>query len=60
MLLGKRLLRYWAGTKDINAHAIGIEIVNPGHEFGYRAFPMRQMEAVPAKKQSAVGGSNVS
>ena len=27
-------------------HAIGIEIVNPGHEFGYRAFPMRQMESV--------------
>jgi N-acetylmuramoyl-L-alanine amidase len=36
----------WAGMRDINARAIGIEIVNPGHEFGYRAFPMRQMESV--------------
>jgi N-acetylmuramoyl-L-alanine amidase len=36
----------WKGARDINARPIGIEIVNPGHEFGYRAFPLRQMEAV--------------
>jgi N-acetylmuramoyl-L-alanine amidase len=35
-----------AGAREVNAHAIGIEIVNPGHEFGYRAFPLRQMESV--------------
>jgi N-acetylmuramoyl-L-alanine amidase len=39
---------YWAGARDINARSIGIEIVNPGHEFGYRAFPDRQIEAVIA------------
>jgi N-acetylmuramoyl-L-alanine amidase len=37
---------YWAGARDINARSIGIEIVNPGHEFGYRSFPDRQIEAV--------------
>jgi N-acetylmuramoyl-L-alanine amidase len=37
---------FWKGARDINARSIGIEIVNPGHEFGYRAFPLRQMEAV--------------
>lgn len=36
----------WAGVTDINSHSIGIEIANPGHEHGYRAFPERQMAAV--------------
>src|SRR3954471_14676301 len=39
-------LSYWAGARDINARSIGIEIVNPGHEFGYRSFPDSQIEAV--------------
>ncbi len=37
---------FWAGVRDINARSIGIEIVNPGHEFGYRAFPEPQMAAL--------------
>ncbi len=36
----------WRGRRDINAHSIGIEIVNPGHEFGYRPFPDVQIRAV--------------
>jgi N-acetylmuramoyl-L-alanine amidase len=36
----------WAGETDINSRSIGIEIVNPGHEFGYRDFPLRQIAAV--------------
>ena len=39
-------LSYWAGARDINARSVGIEIVNPGHEFGYRSFPDAQIEAV--------------
>ncbi len=38
----------WAGETDINARSIGIELVNPGHEFGYRAFPAPQMTALIA------------
>jgi len=38
----------WQGETDVNAASIGIEIVNPGHEFGYRAFPEAQIEAVIA------------
>jgi len=36
----------WAGETDINSRSIGIEIVNPGHEFGYAEFPLRQVAAV--------------
>lgn len=39
-------LSHWSGAADINNCSIGIEIVNPGHEFGYRAFPETQMTAV--------------
>ena len=36
----------WQGETDCNAASIGIEIVNPGHEFGYRGFPEVQIDAV--------------
>jgi N-acetylmuramoyl-L-alanine amidase len=39
---------FWAGVRDINSHSIGIEIVNPGHEYGYRDFPDAQIAAVIA------------
>ena len=39
---------FWRGVTDVNSHSIGIEIVNPGHEFGYRGFPARQVAAVVA------------
>ena len=36
----------WRGHRDINGRSIGIELVNPGHEFGYRQFPRAQMAAL--------------
>ena len=36
----------WRGHSNINQRSIGIEIVNPGHEFGYRPFPAAQMKMV--------------
>lgn len=38
----------WKGESDVNARSIGIEIVNPGHEWGYRKYPARQIDMVIA------------
>ncbi|HTT79293.1 MAG TPA: N-acetylmuramoyl-L-alanine amidase [Stellaceae bacterium] len=38
----------WQRDSDLNRLSIGIEIVNPGHEWGYRPFPEAQMAAVEA------------
>jgi N-acetylmuramoyl-L-alanine amidase len=37
---------FWRGERDINGCSIGVEIVNPGHEFGYQPFPDVQIETV--------------
>jgi N-acetylmuramoyl-L-alanine amidase len=60
----------WRGATDINARSIGIELVNPGHEFGYRAFPRPQMASLvdlalgvltrwPIPPRNVVGHSDV-
>lgn len=36
----------WGGETDVNGLSVGVEIVNPGHEFGYRDFPNGQIAAV--------------
>ncbi|MBL0320341.1 MAG: N-acetylmuramoyl-L-alanine amidase [Alphaproteobacteria bacterium] len=36
----------WRGKDQCNNRSIGIEIVNPGHEWGYRPFPAAQMQSV--------------
>jgi N-acetylmuramoyl-L-alanine amidase len=36
----------WRSITDVNSASIGIEIINPGHEWGYRPFPREQMDAV--------------
>jgi N-acetylmuramoyl-L-alanine amidase len=37
---------HWAGVSNVNARSIGIELVNPGREFGYRAFPEAQIASL--------------
>lgn len=37
---------YWRGITDVNSASIGIELVNPGHEWGYRPFPEEQISAL--------------
>ncbi|MCD2323921.1 N-acetylmuramoyl-L-alanine amidase [Sphingomonas sp. IC-56] len=37
---------HWRGIKDVNSASVGIEIVNPGHQFGYRPFTQAQMSSL--------------
>ena len=46
---------WWRGEADINARSIGVELVNPGHEFGYRAFPEAQMSALEGLAHAILG-----
>ena len=55
---------YWRGITDINSASVGIEIVNPGHEFGYRPFPDEQIASViplvsDIKERHGIGRGNV-
>ena len=55
---------YWRGITDVNSASVGIEIVNPGHEFGYRPFPDEQIAAViplvaAIKDRHGIGRGNV-
>jgi N-acetylmuramoyl-L-alanine amidase len=42
---------FWRGHENLNGRSIGVEIVNPGHEHGYRVFPEAQVAAVVALSQ---------
>ena len=50
---------YWRGVRVLNDRSVGIEIVNPGHEWGYRAFPEAQMAAVLATRERRVSADIV-
>ena len=61
---------HWRGHDALNGRSVGIEVVNPGHEWGYRPFPAAQMAAVrdlalgllarhPIPPRNVVGHSDV-
>jgi N-acetylmuramoyl-L-alanine amidase len=61
---------WWRGNSGLNDRSVGIEIVNPGHEWGYRDFPALQMAVVcdlcleilqrhPIPARNVVGHSDV-
>ncbi len=49
----------WRGCCDVNSRSIGIEIVNPGHEFGYRPFAVRQIDALKALCQAILARHDI-
>lgn len=39
---------FWRGEENLNGVSLGVEIVNPGHEWGYRPFPEAQIDRLIA------------
>lgn len=52
-------LSSWEGEADINSASIGIELVNPGHEFGYKEFPQKQVDVLVALLSDLVAGYSI-
>lgn len=50
---------FWRGRSMLNDTSIGIEIVNPGHAWGYRPFPAVQMQAVLSLSQGIIARHNI-
>lgn len=46
---------FWRDRTDINARSVGVELVNPGHEYGYRPFPEPQMAALEGLAKAILG-----
>ena len=64
-------ISHWRGHEKLNGRSIGIEIVNPGHDWGFRDFPVLQLVSVcdlcleilsrhPIPPRNVVGHSDVS
>ncbi|MGE0045130.1 MAG: N-acetylmuramoyl-L-alanine amidase [Hyphomonadaceae bacterium] len=49
----------WKGEEDVNARAVGIEIVNGGHDFGLPDFPDVQIDAVIALVKDILARNNL-
>ena len=45
----------WRGIADVNSASVGIELENPGHEFGYRPFAEAQMAALMTLLPAVIG-----
>ena len=51
---------YWDGETDTNSRSIGIELQNPGYEWGYTLFPQLQMEALRELSQDIMSRYQIS
>ena len=68
--LGMLEFQEWKKFKSLNKYSIGIEINNPGHEFGYKKFSKKQIVSIKKllkfliknitlKKQNILGHSDI-
>jgi N-acetylmuramoyl-L-alanine amidase len=52
-------LSSWEGSPDVNARAVGVEIVNPGHDGGLPPYPAPQIAAVIGLSRDVIRRRNI-
>jgi N-acetylmuramoyl-L-alanine amidase len=50
----------WKNFKSLNQNSIGIEITNPGHEFGYKKFSKKQISSILKLSKFLIKKYNIS
>ena len=50
----------WRGQINVNDYSVGIELENPGHQFGYRNFPSSQIGALIELSQEVISRHSIS
>ena len=53
-------ISFWRGQINVNDYSVGIELENPGHQFGYRNFPSSQIGALIELSQEVISRHSIS
>ena len=52
-------ISFWKKDRSLNSKSIGIEISNPGHQYGYKNFNKKQIQSIIRLSKSLINKYNI-